>query len=153
MAKARTEYVCRECGARSARWSGRCNECQAWNTLDERAVRVTPTAGPAARPRVAVAAGPGAGGVASRPLRLDEIDVADFDRLAVGIEEFGRVLGGGIVPGSLVLIGGDPGVGKSTLLAQVCDEVARLNGPALYISGEESLAQIGLRARRLGLGH
>jgi DNA repair protein RadA/Sms len=102
---------------------------------------------------VSVAAGPGAGGVASRPLRLDEIDVADFDRLAVGIEEFVRVLGGGIVPGSLVLIGGDPGVGKSTLLAQVCDEVAKLNGPALYISGEESLAQIGLRARRLGLGH
>jgi DNA repair protein RadA/Sms len=91
--------------------------------------------------------------MASRPLRLDEIDVADFDRLAVGIQEFGRVLGGGIVPGSLVLIGGDPGVGKCTLLAQVCDEVAKLNGPALYISGEESLAQIGLRARRLGLGH
>jgi DNA repair protein RadA/Sms len=99
---------------------------------------------------VAVAAGSAGGGIA-RPLRLDEIDVADFDRLAVGIEEFGRVLGGGIVPGSLVLIGGDPGVGKSTLLAQVCDQVAKLNGPALYVSGEESLAQVGLRARRLGL--
>src|SRR3954451_23418901 len=98
MAKARIEYVCRECGAKAARWSGRCPECQAWNTLDERAVRVTASAGPSARLRVAVAAGPGGGG-ARRPLRLDEIDVADFDRLAVGIEEFGRVLGGGIVPG------------------------------------------------------
>lgn len=149
MAKARTEYVCRECGAKSARWAGRCPECQAWNTLDERVVRATAAASSSARPRVAVAAG-GVSGIA-KPLRLDEIDVADFDRLAVGIEEFGRVLGGGIVPGSLVLIGGDPGVGKSTLLAQVCDQVAKLNGPALYVSGEESLAQVGLRARRLGL--
>ena len=133
MAKARTEYVCRECGAKSARWAGRCPECQAWNTLDERVVRATATASPSARPRVAVAPGSGSAGIA-RPLRLDEIDVADFDRLAVGIEEFGRVLGGGIVPGSLVLIGGDPGVGKSTLLAQVCDQVAKRNGPALYVS-------------------
>ncbi|MFN8634218.1 MAG: DNA repair protein RadA [Chloroflexota bacterium] len=151
MAKARTEYVCRECGAKSARWSGRCPECQAWNTLDERVVRAVATAASSsARPRIAAV--PGAIGGPTRPLRLDEIDVADFDRLSVGIEEFGRVLGGGIVRGSLVLIGGDPGVGKSTLLAQVCDEVAKRNGPALYISGEESLAQIGLRARRLGIG-
>ncbi|HZO05188.1 MAG TPA: DNA repair protein RadA [Solirubrobacterales bacterium] len=150
MAKARTEYVCRECGAKAVRWSGRCPECQAWSTLEEKVVRATPavSANPAARPRMAVV--PGVGG-AARPLRLAEIDVNDFDRLPVGIEEFGRVLGGGIVRGSLVLIGGDPGVGKSTLLAQVCDEVAKRNGPALYISGEESLAQIGLRARRLGL--
>src|SRR3954451_6605897 len=147
MAKARIEYVCRECGAKSARWSGRCPECQAWNTLDERVVRATVAAVPAARARGVVAPGG-----SSRPVRLADIDVTDFDRLAVGIEEFGRVLGGGVVPGSLVLIGGDPGVGKSTLLAQVCDEVAKRNGPALYISGEESLAQIGLRARRLGLG-
>jgi DNA repair protein RadA/Sms len=149
LAKARTEYVCRECGAKAARWSGRCAECQAWNTLDERVVRV-PATSPAARPRAVAAVSGGLGG-AARPLRLDEIDVADFERLSVGIEEFGRVLGGGIVPGSLVLIGGDPGVGKSTLLAQVCDAVAKRNGPALYVSGEESLAQIGLRARRLGL--
>ena len=150
MAKARTEYVCRECGAKAVRWSGRCPECQAWSTLEEKIVRATATAtaNPAARPRLAVAPGIGVG---ARPLRLAEIDVADFDRLSVGIEEFGRVLGGGIVRGSLVLIGGDPGVGKSTLLAQVCDEVAKRNGPALYVSGEESLAQIGLRARRLGL--
>ncbi|MGE3270432.1 MAG: DNA repair protein RadA [Chloroflexota bacterium] len=149
MAKARTEYVCRECGAKAVRWSGRCPECQAWSTLDERVVRATAASSAVSgRPRVAVAPS----GVVSRPLRLSEIDVADVDRLAVGIDEFGRVLGGGVVPGSLVLIGGDPGVGKSTLLAQVCDEVAKRNGPVLYISGEESLAQIGLRARRLGLG-
>jgi DNA repair protein RadA/Sms len=148
VAKARTEYVCRECGARAVRWSGRCPECQAWSTLEEKVVRATATAAsPAARTRVAVAPNG-----RSRPLRLHEIDVAEFDRLSVGMEEFGRVLGGGIVRGSLVLIGGDPGVGKSTLLAQVCDEVAQRNGPVLYISGEESLAQIGLRARRLGLG-
>lgn len=148
MAKARTEYVCRECGARAVRWSGRCPECQAWSTLEEKVVRATATAvSVGARPRVAVAPGGGS----PRPLRLHEIDVADFDRLPVGIEEFGRVLGGGIVRGSLVLIGGDPGVGKSTLLVQVCDEVAKRNGTVLYLSGEESLAQIGLRARRLGL--
>ena len=151
VAKARTEYVCRECGAKAVRWSGRCPECQAWSTLEEKVVRATATpSSAAARPRMAVV--PGVGSAGTRPLRLSEIDVADFDRLPVGIEEFGRVLGGGIVRGSLVLIGGDPGVGKSTLLAQVCDEVAKRNGPALYVSGEESLAQIGLRARRLGLG-
>lgn len=146
MPKTRTEYVCRACGAKAPRWLGRCPECEGWNTLDERVVRAAPAASTAARPRVTIA--PGA---ALRPLRLDEIDVADFDRLPVSIEEFGRVLGGGIVRGSLVLIGGDPGVGKSTLLVQVGDAVAQRNGPVLYVSGEESLAQIGLRARRLGL--
>ncbi|MCC7370609.1 MAG: DNA repair protein RadA [Chloroflexi bacterium] len=149
MAKARTEYVCKACGAKAVRWSGRCAECEGWNTLEERVVRTVAPAATAVRPRAA--ASPGAPGGSTRPLRLHEIDVADFDRLAVGIDEFGRVLGGGIVPGSLVLIGGDPGVGKSTLLAQVCNAVAERNGPVLYISGEESLAQIGLRARRLGL--
>src|SRR5919107_617356 len=148
MAKARTEYVCRECGAKSVRWAGRCPECQAWNTRDERVVRAATSSGGGSASRTRLTAPM----TATRPLRLAEIDVTDFDRVPVGIEEFGRVLGGGIVRGSLVLIGGDPGVGKSTLLAQVCDEVAKLNGPALYISGEESLAQIGLRARRLGLG-
>jgi len=84
-------------------------------------------------------------------VRLRDIEAADFDRLAVGLDEFSRVLGGGIVRGSLVLIGGDPGVGKSTLLVQVSDLVARQAGPVLYVSGEESLGQIGMRARRLGL--
>ena len=151
MAKARTEYVCRECGAKAVRWSGRCPECQAWSTLDEKVVRATAAAVSSAGSRPRQVAVPGIGG-STRPLRLAEIDIAELDRLPVGIEEFGRVLGGGIVRGSLVLIGGDPGVGKSTLLVQVCDEVAKRNGSVLYISGEESLAQIALRARRLGLG-
>src|SRR6186997_2123132 len=114
MAKTRTEYVCRECGAKSSRWEGRCPGCSAWNTLEERVTRVA-TASTASRPRLAVAPG----GTPS-PVRLNQIDAADFDRLPVGIAEFDRVLGGGIVPGSLVLIGGDPGVGKSTLMVQAC---------------------------------
>src|SRR5436190_13567771 len=147
MAKARTEFVCRACGAKSSRWAGRCPGCEEWNTLEERVTRVATASSTASRPRLAIAPGG-----APRPVRLNEIDVADFDRLPVGITEFDRVLGGGIVPGSLVLIGGDPGVGKSTLMVQACDMAARAHGTVLYISGEESLAQIGLRARRLGLG-
>src|SRR6266542_2586816 len=146
MAKARTEYVCKSCGARATRWSGRCPGCEEWNTLEERVSRATAAVGVASRPRLAAA-----GGVA-RPVRLTEIDVADVDRLPVGIAELDRVLGGGIVPGSLVLVGGDPGVGKSTLFVQACDSAATAHGPVLYVSGEESLSQIGLRARRLGLG-
>jgi len=146
MPKTRTQYVCRECGAKTPRWMGRCPECEGWNTLEERVER-----GPAAsangggRARLV----PGVG--SARPVRLAEIEAISFDRLAVPIGEFSRVLGGGIVPGSLILIGGDPGVGKSTLLVQVADAVARGAGPVLYVSGEESLAQIALRARRLGL--
>src|SRR4051794_14848125 len=146
MPKARTEYICKACGAKATRWSGRCPGCEEWNTLEERVTRAPATASVAARPRLAVA--PGA---SLRPLRLSEIDVADFDRLPVGIAELDRVLGGGVVPGSLVLVGGDPGVGKSTLFVQACDSAAQRHGPVLYVSGEESLAQIGLRARRLGL--
>jgi DNA repair protein RadA/Sms len=96
-------------------------------------------------------AGNGHTAVIGRPLRLADIASADFDRLPVGIDEFARVLGGGIVKGSLTLIGGDPGVGKSTLLSQVADQVARDAGEVLYVSGEESVAQVGLRARRMGL--
>ena len=124
---------------------GRCPECEGWNTLEERVER--PAAAQSNGARLVRAAT----GAPSRPLRLHEIEAACFDRLAVPIGEFSRVLGGGIVRGSLVLIGGDPGVGKSTLLVQVSDAVARGAGPVLYVSGEESLGQIALRARRLGL--
>src|SRR5215207_2360748 len=144
MAKTRTQYVCRECGAKTPRWMGRCPECEGWNTLDERVERASAASSSVARTIFAP-------GTTTRPVRLHEIDASDFDRLPVGMQEFSRVLGGGIVRGSLVLIGGDPGVGKSTLLVQVADQAARLAGPVLYVSGEESLAQIGLRARRLGL--
>ncbi len=147
MPKVRTEYVCRECGAKSVRAMGRCPECEGWDTLEERVER-----GPAvtaARHQGRAVYTPLDG--AARPVRLRDIGTADFDRLPVPMAEFSRVLGGGIVRGSLVLIGGDPGVGKSTILIQVSDQVARAGGPVLYISGEESLGQIGLRARRLGL--
>jgi DNA repair protein RadA/Sms len=142
MPKARTEYICRECGFKTPRPLGRCPGCDAWNTFDEVAVRAVG----------AVSRGPRNGPVAGlRPVRLDEIEVEGFERLHVPLEEFARVLGGGIVQGSLVLVGGDPGVGKSTLLTQITDLVARTAGSALYVSGEESLAQVGIRARRMGL--
>jgi DNA repair protein RadA/Sms len=124
---------------------GRCPECDEWNTLLE-----SVESGVAAVGGRAVRTAPASRGPA-RPVRLAEIEDADFERLPLPLPEFSRVLGGGIVRGSLVLIGGDPGVGKSTLLMQVADQAARLAGPVLYVSGEESLAQIGMRARRLGL--
>jgi DNA repair protein RadA/Sms len=142
MAKVRTLYVCQQCGGRSPKWMGRCPDCGEWNTLLE-------SVDPASATR-AVNTAPAPRGPA-RAVRLGEIQEADFDRLPVPMAEFSRVLGGGVVKGSLVLIGGDPGVGKSTLLMQVADMVARLAGRVLYVSGEESLAQVGMRARRLGL--
>jgi DNA repair protein RadA/Sms len=143
MAKVRTEYVCQQCGGRSPKWMGRCPDCGEWNTLLES----LDTASAAGR---AVRTAPAARGPA-RAVRLGEIETAEFDRLPLQLAEFSRVLGGGIVKGSLVLIGGDPGVGKSTLLMQVADLASRLAGPVLYVSGEESLAQVGMRAHRLGL--
>lgn len=148
MARVRTEYLCRACGFKTPSKLGRCSQCGEWGTFD--AVIESPT-----RATSSVAAR-GNGGLSllrgTRPLRLDEIDASGFDRIQVPIGEFARVLGGGIVRGSLVLVGGDPGVGKSTLLSQVCQAVARQDArPVLYVSGEESLAQVGLRARRMGL--
>jgi len=137
--KTRTEFVCRECGYRTPRALGRCPECDTWSSLD--AVSSQPAA-VAARP---------ANGIAARPVRLSDIDAVELARLPVAAAEFARVLGGGIVPGSLVLIGGDPGVGKSTLLTQLAHDIASTHGAALYVSGEESLAQSALRARRMGL--
>jgi DNA repair protein RadA/Sms len=144
MPKARSEFRCRECGYRNPRSLGRCPECDAWGSFDE---VVEFERGSAPTPRRAN----GQSTPLARPLRLTDIQSADFDRLPVAIDEFARVLGGGIVKGSLTLIGGDPGVGKSTLLTQVADRVARDAGEVMYVSGEESVAQIGLRARRIGL--
>ena len=127
---------------------GRCPECEGWNTLEERVERApASTPNPRGRDRLAYAPT----GAANHPVSLQDIETADFDRLPVAMSEFDRVLGGGIVRGSLVLIGGDPGVGKSTLLAQVSSRAAANAGRVLYVSGEESLGQIGMRARRLGL--
>jgi DNA repair protein RadA/Sms len=138
--KIRTVYVCQQCGARALKWMGRCADCGEWNTLVESVE--------AALPRRRGLNG-GAEPVTA-PRRLTEISPEGLERLSVPMPEFSRVLGGGLVPGSLVLVGGDPGVGKSTLLMQVSELVAAGGAKVLYVSGEESLGQIGLRARRLG---
>lgn len=138
--KARAIFVCQECGLESVRWQGRCPECNAWNTFVERTVR--PRA-----PSRAIASR----GAAVLPVELASVDQDGHRRLPLGIAEFDRVLGGGVVPGSLVLIGGDPGIGKSTLLLQVTAEVAATGKKVLYISGEESAHQLKLRASRLGI--
>jgi DNA repair protein RadA/Sms len=146
--KPKVVFSCQECGAQSQKWLGRCPECGAWNSLvEERAVPVTAGAGAAsaaagARYSLAAAAGP----------RLyEEIDTVVSARLTTGIEEFDRVLGGGVVPGSLMLIGGEPGIGKSTLLLQAAAHFANMSGPVLYSSGEESEHQIKSRGQRLGI--
>lgn len=141
MAKSSTVFVCRECGGESLRWAGQCPHCRAWNTLEE----FHPSAagrGPAGGRPLAEA---------SRPLPLAEVDLDRHQRLGLGWEELNRVLGGGVVAGSLVLLGGEPGVGKSTLLLHLAAQAARGGGTVLYASGEESAQQVGMRARRLGL--
>ena len=139
-------FVCQECGAQAPKWMGRCNECGAWNSLVEE--------------RVAEPAAPAAGGsryaqfsTTSTAKLYAEVDTAQSVRLSTGIEEFDRVLGGGVVPGSLVLLGGEPGIGKSTLLLQAASHFAREIGPVLYASGEESEHQIKSRGDRLGVGN
>ena len=143
----KTHYVCRDCGASHAKWLGRCAQCGAWNTLDEtvvEAVATPATAGSLRNSRFQALA-------ASQPVAtLAEIDAAEVLRTPTGQEELDRVLGGGIVEGAVVLIGGDPGIGKSTLLLQALDALSA-QMKVLYVTGEESGAQVALRARRLGL--
>jgi len=139
--KLKAQYVCTNCGSTHARWSGKCPVCGEWNTLVEEVVAVGPTA--TSRERWAGQ---------SVPQRLADLQTDALVRWPLPIGEFSRVLGGGIVPGSLVLIGGDPGIGKSTLLLQSAVLAAKHIGPALYVSGEESAQQIKMRAERLGLG-
>lgn len=142
----RTIYVCQECGAQSQKWLGRCAECGAWNSfVEERAAAATEAAAGAASRYALASAGGGA-------RKYDEIDEMVSVRLSTGIGEFDRVLGGGLVPGSLVLLGGEPGIGKSTLLLQAAALFARNTGPVLYASGEESEHQIKSRGERLGVG-
>jgi DNA repair protein RadA/Sms len=147
--KVKTVYSCQECGAQSQKWLGRCAECGAWNSLvEERAVPVSAGAGAAAAgasARYALAATAG-------PQLYEDIDTVVSARLSTGIDEFDRVLGSGVVPGSLVLIGGEPGIGKSTLLLQAAAHFAATIGPVLYCSGEESEHQIKSRGERLGVG-
>ncbi|MDD9874861.1 MAG: DNA repair protein RadA, partial [Gammaproteobacteria bacterium] len=137
MAKPKTRYQCTECGGVTVKWGGQCGECGAWNTLVQSAASASPERfggfAPAAE---------------ARP--LDQVDVCEAGRLSSGSAEFDRVLGGGLVRGSAVLLGGDPGIGKSTLLLQYLSAISR-DLPVLYASAEESAEQLALRARRLQL--
>jgi DNA repair protein RadA/Sms len=132
MARSNPVFVCSACGGETLKWQGQCPHCSEWNTLSQRA--------PSARPAPSLAA-------ATTPTRIDAASASNLARLPTGQGELDRVLGGGIVPGSVTLLGGDPGIGKSTLLLQVAAHV----GNVLYASGEESVSQVALRAQRLGL--
>lgn len=137
----RSVFVCRECGGQSAKWAGQCPECGAWNTLEEQ--RAATPASPKGTQRAQYA---GDSGIK----RLSEIPQDQETRFSTSVGEFDRVLGGGLVAGGVVLLGGDPGIGKSTLLLEVVAKLAQ-NHSALYVTGEESLRQVGLRASRLGV--
>ncbi|MBI3941924.1 MAG: DNA repair protein RadA [Chloroflexi bacterium] len=142
MAKAKTHYVCQNCGNSQTRWMGRCPDCGEWNSLAEFVERPQDNGG---RLKSAMQT------LRSTPQPITEIPIEKLKRLEIPLQEFNRVLGGGLVPGSLVLIGGDPGIGKSTLLLQAVAMLAQHGLPVLYVSGEESAQQIKLRAERLGL--
>jgi DNA repair protein RadA/Sms len=143
--KSKSIFVCQECGAQAPKWLGRCADCGAWNSLVEE--RAAPEGTAAHRYALASTASGNQGA------RLyDEIDTVVAERITTGIDEFDRVLGGGLVPGSLVLLGGEPGIGKSTILLQAASHFAQQAGPVLYASGEESEHQIKIRGERLGVG-
>ena len=144
MAKSKSVSVffCKECGYESSKWMGQCPSCKAWNSFTEEIV-VKSTGNSANKEQ-------GISGGNISPVSLTQITSSAEERKSTEIEEFDRVLGGGIVPGSLTLIGGDPGIGKSTLLLQVCQKLSLKKCSVLYISGEESLHQIKMRAVRLG---
>ena len=141
--KVTTVFYCQECGYESSKWMGQCPGCRQWNTLVEEKVSVT---------------GSGMGGSAKtlahkdapKPVEISSVSMEESDRISTDIKELDRVLGGGIIQGSLTLVGGDPGIGKSTLLLQVCRNLSGDGHKVLYISGEESLKQIKLRANRIG---
>lgn len=142
MAKAKGNvFFCKECGYESSKWMGQCPACKEWNTFVEE---------PAAKKSASTHGGTVRQGLSPKPVLLSEVSIEEQDRISTGYPELDRVLGSGIVAGSLVLVGGDPGIGKSTLLLQVCRNLALAGHKVLYISGEESLKQIKLRANRIG---
>src|SRR6266540_6159325 len=148
MKQPKVVFVCQECGSQSPKWMGRCAECGAWNSLvEERPVEASAGVAAAATHRY------GLMGAGTSAKLYGEVELANAVRLSTGIGEFDRVLGGGVVPGSLVLLGGEPGIGKSTLLLQAAANMARSIGPVLYSSGEESEHQIKSRGERLAVGH
>ena len=139
MAKSKTVFVCSSCGNESSKWLGKCPACGEWNTFYEE--KVVETKSVATR-------GVSSTATKAEVIKLKEVETNKFERYKTGYEELDRVLGGGLVQGSLVLLGGEPGIGKSTLILQICDKV-KVNGPILYVSGEESGSQIKMRADRL----
>jgi len=139
MAKAKSVYSCTECGGQVLKWQGQCPHCQAWNTLVETVAEAAPSSN-----RFGLIA------EAGKVQRLSEVEASEESRIPTGVEEFDRVLGGGLVPGGVVLLGGDPGIGKSTLLLQALAEIGKSRN-VLYVTGEESPQQIALRAKRLGV--
>jgi DNA repair protein RadA/Sms len=144
MSATRSVYVCQQCGSSSPKWAGQCPSCEAWNTLVETVVvRASPVAAAVSRARAHAAA-------SANISQIGEVSSAEAARLSSGIGELDRVLGGGLVPGSIVLFGGDPGIGKSTLLLQLAARLAASGHSALYITGEESVSQIRGRAERVG---
>ena len=142
MAKAKkTIFFCQQCGYETAKWMGQCPACREWNTFVEE---------PAEEKHAGISTGNRRNTQSVEPMPLSRVEMTDQERFTTGIGELDRVLGGGIVPASLVLVGGDPGIGKSTLLLQVCKNLADAHHSVLYISGEESLQQIKIRADRIG---
>lgn len=146
MARSKTEYVCSECGGTTVKWQGKCPHCGAWNTMQEFKI---PTGAAerfgSDRHRVRSLVD------STEVVDLSQVEAQELPRVVVGLEEFDRVMGGGLVPGGVSLIGGDPGIGKSTLLLQVMSRLVMQGKSALYISGEESAGQVAMRARRLGI--
>lgn len=148
MAKLRTKYICQQCGGEHSKWMGKCPDCGTWNSLEETAeVPQSPTQ---QRRQTLLGQTPLAQGTQA-PVVLPNIKPLMQPRISVGFAEMDRVLGGGLVAGSLILIGGEPGIGKSTLLLQVSGSIAKNSGPVLYVSGEESIEQVKMRAERLDI--
>lgn len=137
MVKTKVVYICQECGYETSRWLGKCPSCGSWNTLVEEVSSGTPK-------------GLAVGVSIAKPVSIDEIEIGNEERYNTGISELDRTLGGGLVKGSLTLVGGDPGIGKSTLILQLCENI-KVEGKVLYVSGEESVNQIKIRANRLGV--
>src|SRR5207249_10728829 len=138
--RAKTSFLCQACGHKSARWLGRCPDCGRWNSMKEERLAVAGKGRPSALP-----------GVSAKATSIDAIEMVGANRLQTGCGEFDRVLGGEVVPGSVVLIGGDPGIGKTTLLLQALPRFVSSGEIVLYVSGEESPRQMKMRGERLGI--
>src|SRR5215470_8941074 len=148
MPKLRTKFICQQCGGEQSKWVGKCPDCGAWNTFEE--VAEVPQSAAQQRRQALVGSSSIAQGT-QIPVILTDVKPLAQPRISAGYPEMDRVLGGGLVAGSLTLIGGEPGIGKSTLLLQVSGAIAKNVGPVLYVSGEESIEQVKMRAERLNI--